>query len=62
MYANSTNMPANGATRASTFGRVGTSFPRRATTSTSSDVTSVIKKKPTKLPTLPTSLTVATNA
>lgn len=36
------------------FGRVGTPFPRRATTSRSSDVISVIRKRPTKLPTLPT--------
>ncbi len=39
----------------------GTSCLRLAMTSRSSDDTSVIKKRPTKLPTLPTSLTLATN-
>lgn len=56
-----TNMPASGATRAITFGRVDTSSLRLAMMSTSSDVTSVIRKRPTKLPTLPTCLIVATN-
>ncbi len=43
------------------FGRVGTSCLRLAMMSRSSDAISVIKKRPTKLPTLPTSLTLATN-
>ena len=43
------------------FGRVGTSSLRLAMMSRSSDVISVVRKRPTKLPTLPTCLTVATN-